>query len=386
MEFLRPRCGIIPPVFLIAWKNILHDRVRMAAALLGIVFAVVLVTFQVGLLGGFLTNASSIVDHSGAPIWITAPSVANFEFAGVLRESLYYQASAVKGVGRVERLVMTFVRFRRPNGSFEGAQLIGIDLEKGTALPWSFAAGSREDIRDPEAITVDTTDLDKLGRPRLGEYVEVNDKRARIAAVTQNARSFIASPFLFTSLENAYRFSERMTFGTTSYLLVYPAPGWSEADVIGNLRRLIGVDVLAAADLGQRSQEYWIFSTGAGFAIGLSTVLGLVVGTVIVGQTIYSSTVDRLKEFGTLKAIGAGNGHLYRVITYQALLYAAAGYVPGVFASFGVARLAAKAGSDVLITPTLLAGMFALTVVMCIAASFLSIVRVTKLEPAVVFK
>ncbi len=373
-------------MFRIAWKNILHDRVRMAAALLGIVFAVVLVTFQIGLLASFLKNACAIVENSKAPIWITAPSVANFEFAGLLRESLYYQAQAVPGVGRVERLVMTFVRFRRPNGSFEGAQMIGVDLENGTDLPWSFAAGSREDLRDPEGITFDSTDYEKLGKPRIGEYVELNDKRARIVAATHNARSFIASPFCFTSLESAYRYSDRIPDGSTSYLLVTPAAGWNPAHVVQNLKRLTGVDVLTAAELSSRSQRYWIFSTGAGFAIGLSTLLGLVVGTVIVGQTIYSSTVDRLKEFGTLKAIGAGNRHLYLVISYQALLYAAVGYVLGIIASLAVADGAAKAGTNILITPELLVGMFFLTAIMCIAASFLSIVRVTQLEPAMVFK
>ena len=373
-------------MFLIAWKNILHDRVRMLAALLGIIFAVVLVTFQIGLLASFLRNASAIIDNSGAPLWVTSPNVANFEFAGDLRESLYYQALAVPGVAAVERLIMTFVRLRKPDGSFEGAQLIGVDLANGTRIPWAFAMGSREDLMDPEAIAVDITDREKLGRPRLGEYVELNEKRARIVAVTRDHRSFIASPYLFSSLENAYRYERNLPPGWTSYLLVTPAPGWSLEEVAAGLRRLTGVDVLTAAELGRRSKEYWIFQTGAGFAIGISTVLGLVVGTVIVGQTIYSSTMDRLKEFGTLKAIGAANRNLYQIITWQAILYAVAGYALGIGASFLVADLSAAAGTRILITPVLIGGMLLLTVVMCIAASFLSIIRVTNLEPAMVFK
>lgn len=373
-------------MFLIAWKNILHDRVRMLAALLGIVFAVVLVTFQVGLLGSFLQNASSIIDHSGGPIWITAPSVANFEFAGSLRESVFYQALSVEGVGRVERLIITFVRFRKPNGAYEGAQLIGIDLEQGSQLPWAFQEGAQHLLRQPEAITVDSTDLEKLARPRVGDYVEVDNRRALVVAITRNARSFIASPFLFTSLENAYRFKDRMPAGSASYLLVTPAAGYSKEPLMERLRAIAGVDVLSAEELGGRSRRYWIFSTGAGFAIGLSTILGLVVGTVIVGQTIYSSTVDRIREFGTLKAIGARNGDLYLVITYQAVIYAIAGYGLGVGASFLVGELAATAGASILITPALIVSMLFLTLGMCIAASCLSIFRVTRLEPAMVFK
>jgi putative ABC transport system permease protein len=373
-------------LFLIAWKNILHDRLRMCAALLGIIFAVVLVTFQCGLLSSCLTNASSIIDSSGAPIWITAPHVANFEFSGALRESLYYQARAVPGVGHVERLVMGFVRFRKPDGSSEGAQLIGLDLEGGTRLPPAFLAGSREDLRDPEAISVDSTDYRKLGCPRLGEYVEITDKRARVAAITKDVRSFIASPFLFTRFENAHNYARNLQEGQSTYLLVTPAPGHDIERVVQNLKRLQGVDVLTAQRFAWRSQEYWIFRTGAGFAIGLSTLLGFVVGIVIVGQTLYSSTMDRLKEFGTLKALGASNRHLYKVITQQALIYAVAGYFLGILASFALARIAETAGTQVRITVLLVISMFFVTAAMCVAASVLSIIRVTKLEPAMVFK
>ena len=373
-------------MFRIAWKNILHDRVRMFAALLGIVFAVVLVTFQIGLLWGFLKNAAAIIECAAAPLWVTPPSVANFEFPGALRESLYYQALAVPGVGGVERLIMTFVRIRKPDGSFEAAQLIGIDLAADTRLPPVFFRGSREDFRDPEAVSFDLSDYEKLGRPRIGEYVELNRKRARLAAVTQNMRSFIASPYLFTSLENVYRFPRTLPAGQVSYLLVTPATGWGIEDVARNLRRLRGVDVLTSAEFGRRSQAYWVFRTGAGLAIGLSTLLGFVVGTVIVGQTLYSSTMDRLKEFGTLKAIGAENPQLYRIITHQALIYAALGYLLGILASLGVVRLAASAGTYVLITAPLMAGMLFVTVGMCVLASLLSVVRVAKLEPAMVFK
>jgi putative ABC transport system permease protein len=370
----------------IALRNLLHDRMRLFAALLGVAFSVVLVTFQVGLLHRFLRDASSIVDHSGAPIWITSPHIANFEYGSLLNERIYYQALAAPGAGRVERLVFVFARLRMPSGAFEGVQLIGVDFQSRPSVPWAFSAGSLDDLRGPEAIALDDTDLEKLGRPRLGEYLEVNERRAKLSALTHGHRSFIASPFVFTSLENAYRLSNRVSPGGFTYLMVTPAPGAAVEEVVAGLSRIPGVDVLTAGELAARSQAYWIFRTGAGFAIGLSTLLGLVVGTVIVGQTIYSSTLDRLKEFGTLKAIGAANGHLYRLILSQALFYAAAGYLLGIAAGGLVARVAARVGSPILVTPALMAGIFLLTIVLCVAASFLSIVRVVRLEPGMVFK
>lgn len=370
----------------IAVRNLLHDRMRLAAALTGVAFAVVLVTFQFGLLHRFLRDASAIIDRAGGPIWITSPNVTNFEYGSILGERVYTQALAVPGVARVERIAFVFARLRMPSGSYEGCQLIGLDLAKGSRIPWAFSAGSREDLRQPEAISVDDTDLEKLGRPRLGEYIEIDGTRGRISAITHQHRSFIASPFIFTSLENAYRLSRRLLPGEFTYLVVTPAPGVDMETVLAGLRQIPGIDPLRTRDLAARSQNYWIFRTGAGFAIGFSTLLGFVVGTVIVGQTIYSSTMDRLKEFGTLKAIGASNGDLYRLIFAQALIYAGAGYALGMVASIGVHRLAMEVGSPIHVSPLLVVAMLFVTAAMCIAASFLSIVRITRLEPAMVFK
>ncbi len=370
----------------IAVRNLLHDRMRLAAALAGVAFSVVLVTFQVGLLHRFLRDASAIISQAGAPIWITSPKVTNFEYGSILEERIYYQVQAVPNVGRVERLAFNFARLRMPTGAYEGIQIVGVDLSKGPAIPWAFSEGGLEDLRYPEAISLDDTDREKLGWPRLGEYLEINDRRAKVVAFTHEHRSFIASPFVFTSLENAYRFGRRINWGEFTYLLVTPRPEVDLEQVMADLRKIPGIDVLKAGTLAARTQAYWIFRTGAGFAIALSTVLGFIVGTVIVGQTIYSSTMDRLKEFGTLKAIGASNGHLYRLIISQALLYASGGYILGMSAITGVARLSDKLGSPIHVSTPLVTGMLFVTVAMCVLASFLSIVRVTRLEPAMVFK
>src|SRR5262245_37172635 len=126
----------------IAIRNLLHDRMRLVAALLGVAFSVVLVSFQVGLLHRFIRNASAIIDHSGAAIWITSPRVANFEYGSILEERVYHQARAVRGVERVERLVLSFARIRMPSGAQEGIQLVGVDFASGPSVPWEFFRGS----------------------------------------------------------------------------------------------------------------------------------------------------------------------------------------------------------------------------------------------------
>jgi putative ABC transport system permease protein len=129
-----------------------------------------------------------------------------------------------------------------------------------------------------------------------------------------------------------------------------------------------------------------MFTTGAGIAVLLASVLGLVVGVVVVTQTIYATTMDHIREYGTLKAMGATNRYLYGVIAQQAVMSAVIGYAFGMTVSWFVVRGSEKGGAAILLPPEMVAGMLALTIAMCVMAALVSINKITKLDPAVVFK
>jgi putative ABC transport system permease protein len=150
--------------------------------------------------------------------------------------------------------------------------------------------------------------------------------------------------------------------------------------------RLPDLDVYTREEFGRRTQNYWLFTTGAGVALLVAAVLGLVVGCVIVAQTIYATTVDHLRDFGTLKAIGASNRFVYGVILKQAGISALGGYAIGMAASFGVVWLSRMAGALILAPWQLTVAMLGLSLAMCAAASLVSIQKVLRLDPALVFK
>jgi len=144
--------------------------------------------------------------------------------------------------------------------------------------------------------------------------------------------------------------------------------------------------VLTTAEFSGKTRFYWMFTTGAGVAVLLAALLGLVVGVVVVAQTIYATTMDHLAEYGTLKAMGATNGYLYRVIIQQAVISAIAGYALAMAVSVFVVRASAKGGAAVLLPLPMAVGMLGLTIVMCTGAALVSINKVTRLDPATVFK
>jgi putative ABC transport system permease protein len=150
--------------------------------------------------------------------------------------------------------------------------------------------------------------------------------------------------------------------------------------------QLADVDVLTSTEFSRSTQIYWMFTTGAGLALLVAAFMGLCVGIVVVSQTLYATTVDHLPEFGTLRAIGASNRYIYGVIIRQAVMSALAGYAVGLVVSLGIVRAAHSAGPAILLPPELAVAMLFLTVIMCVGAAMISIKKVMKLDPGMVFK
>jgi putative ABC transport system permease protein len=150
--------------------------------------------------------------------------------------------------------------------------------------------------------------------------------------------------------------------------------------------RVSGVDVYTRDGFGRRTQVYWMLTTGAGFAILIAATLGLIVGVVVVSQTIYATTMDHIKEFGTLKAIGASNGYICGVLLKQAVLSAIIGYTIGITASYAVVWLSRDSGAAILLPWQAAAAMLLPTIFMCVSAALISIRKVTQVDPGIVFK
>jgi len=150
--------------------------------------------------------------------------------------------------------------------------------------------------------------------------------------------------------------------------------------------RVTDVDVLTSAQFSRMTRVYWMFTTGAGIAVLIAAVLGLVVGVVVVAQTIYATTMDHIREFGTLKAMGAANIYIYRVIITQAAISAVLGYSMAMVVSAFIVHASQSGGAAILLPWPMAVGIFFLSLLMCIGAAVVSINKVTHLDPAMVFK
>ncbi len=370
----------------LAWKNLFHDKIRLFVTLTGIVFALVLIIVQFGLFLGFLETTANVVVYSGADLWISAPGIPHVNAGAPMLEKRRYKALSVAGVERVDRFALNFVNWRLPSGAEQAIQVAGFDLNGRMGGPWNLIEGSVEDLRGEDTIILDELYKQKLGVERVGETVEISNRRARVVGFTSGIRSFTTSPYIYTSFKNSQNYTQ-IASGETYFLLVRLQPGADPQAVKAALGEAIpGVEVSTNDEMAKRTQNYWLFSTGAGITTLLGAFLGLVVGVVVVAQTIYSATVDHIREFGTLKAMGARNSYIYRVIIEQALLSATMGYAVAICIGIFISRSSAAGEAVILLPNEMIGGVFLLALGMCVAASILSIRKATTIDPAMVFK
>ena len=376
----------IPMVTKLAYRNLFHDRMSLIVTLVGIVFSVVLIAVQFGLYIGSEVRIVQMIDQSKGDLWVVPYATKSFDDPNYLEGREKYGILSTPGIASVEELVVSFVYWRRPTGGITAGLLIGSDTRTNKALPWDLVEGSIESLNAPDAIAVDRTYFEVLGVGKLGDRAEINGNSVTIAAVTDNIRSFTTLPYIFVDFTLG-----RQLLGIapdqSSYLVVNVASGVNVEDARkALLQRLPDVEVLSLQEFRKRSIDRWLFETGAGAALLTGAALGLIVGVVIVAQTLYSSTKDHLNEFATLRALGAPASYIIKVILMQATLSALIGYALGITLSLVVIWVSRGEPSLLIVmTPNLALLLFVLTVGMCVFAAVCAIFKVIRIDPAVVF-
>src|SRR5579871_829993 len=369
----------------LASRNLFYDRLRFIATLVGIVFSVVLVMVQMGLFLGFGRMVTTMIDHASADLWIVPKGAKCFEDPSLLDLKLRNRIAGIDGVATVLPLVIGFSDWRLDSGEMTPVFIVGTDLHDGALQPWNVVEGNVQELSQGYNVAVDRTYFDRLGVSGIGSTAELRGRKVKVVALTDGIRSFTTTPYIFVDLKNA-----RLFTGTppdrASDILVKLNPNADRAKAIEAIRGVVGdAEVLTTKEFRSRSRSFWLFGTGAGAALFAGALLGVIVGTVIVAQTLYSSTKDHLTEFATLRAMGSSNSYIYTVIIYQALLNAVIGFVIAAGIGSLVVRMTAKSALPIVITPWLVVALAALTVVMCVTSAIGAILRVVRIDPATVF-
>ncbi|MEO0374517.1 MAG: FtsX-like permease family protein [Cyanobacteria bacterium P01_A01_bin.17] len=387
----------------LARKNLFQDLPRFIVAQAGIMFAVGLVSIQTGLLNGFTKSTTLLIENADADLWIASEDMRYLDLTLPIPYERVAQAEAVEGVEVAEALISKGSVWRYAFDQIAPIKIIGFDPDGKLFRPTPLIEGELNQIKQPYRIIVDQLELGSLDIQGVGATADIGSFEAQVSGTTSGLSSIVSSPYVFTSLPNALAYLESpiaspednpadppalTSEGQINFVLVRAEPGQNLPALKKRLEsELPDVQALTQAELTELTQTYWRNSTGVGYILGLGAAVGVVVGTVVVGQILYSSVSDHLKEFGTLKAMGSPDWYIYRVILEQALWMAVLGYVPGMALSVGLGAWTAQAQAiAILINPGIAVGVFLITVVMCSGAAIFAIQKVTRLDPAMVFK
>jgi putative ABC transport system permease protein len=369
----------------LASRNLFHDVLRFVATMVGIVFSVVLVMIQMGLFLGFGHMVTTMIDHASTDLWIVPKGAKCFEDPSLLDLKLRNKVVTLDGVATVVPLVIGFSDWRQDSGEMTPVFIVGADLRDHVLEPWNLTDGNVQALSQSYGVAVDRSYFDRLGVTGVGSTAGIRGKKVKVVALTDGIRSFTTTPYIFVDSKNA-----RTLTGTpgdrANDLLVRLNPNADRDKVVQAIRGQVGnAEVLTTAEFRNRSRSFWLFGTGAGAALFAGALLGVIVGTAIVAQTLYSSTKDHLSEFATLRAMGSSNRYIYNVIIYQAMINAVIGFAIAYGIGALIVQATEKSALPIVITSWLVAALAALTILVCVTAALGAIFRVVRIDPATVF-
>ena len=371
-------------VFTLASRNLFQDRLRFIASLMGIVFSVVLVMVQLGLYFGFSRMLTMVIDHAAADLWVVSSETKYFEDLSLLDNKMREHLLAIEGISDAVPALAGFSVWMLPGGGMTSVFVVASDVTAAALPPWNIVEGNVQSLAEQGTVAIDRFYAERLGVSGVGASAQIRGQPVTVGAVTEGIRSFTTTPYVFSDIAGARSYlGLPATF--TTHFLVRLKPG---ADLEGTRQKILsgisGIQALTPQQFRDQSRSFWLFRTGAGAALVAGAILAVIVGTVIVAQTLYSSTKEHLYEFATLRAMGASNSYIYKVIVCQALLDTVIGLAIAGLIGAVVVHLTASSVIQIVLTPNLLIALFALTVVMCVVSAIASIARVIRVDPAVV--
>jgi putative ABC transport system permease protein len=377
----------------VAWKMLTGDRAKYFGIVFGVAFGSLLIAHQSTIFVSIMRRtASQILDVADADLWVMNASTPNFDEVRPLLENDLYRVRGVPGVAWAVRLYKGLARAQFREGNFKQFIILGLDDQTFVGAPAQMVLGSLADLRRPDAVIIDEYGYRYLWPDRpleTGRTFEMNDRRAQVVGVCKTSPTFQTFPVVYTRYSQAIRYSpqERRAM---SFILAQGEPGVPREEVCRRIHEQTGLNALAQKEFGQMTISYYMKRTGIPINFGITVFLGFLIGSAIAGQTFYLFTLDNLKQYGALKAMGVSNLRIVGMVLVQGLVVGVIGY--------GLGMGMAAVFEDVMgmqfkaIPPAnymawqIPVGTAAAIAVIVAGSTLISLRRVLRLEPAAVFR
>ena len=375
----------------LALRMLTGDRSKYLSLILSITFATLLMSQQVSIFMGIVTrSASQIIDVRDADIWVMDNKVRYIDEAPYLPTSELQRVRGVPGVEWAVRFHKSNMTARLPDGNFRNLVVLGVDDATLVGAPREMVKGELSALSKPNAVFIDKAGYEYMWPKQpfeIGHEFQLNDRRVVLAGICKASAPFTTLPIIYTRFTEIERClpSNR---NVMNYILAKPASGRDPQQVCKTIEEQTGLMALTQDGFFWRTIDYFMGSTGIPINFGITITLGFIVGAAVAGQTFYLFTLENLKQFGALKAMGVTNTRLIGMILLQASVVSGIGYglgmgVTAIFFTF-TNRIAPMAGIH--LNAVAASGVGFAVVAIILLTSIFSLRKVLFLEPAVVFR
>lgn len=375
----------------VALKMLTGDRAKYLGLIFTIAFASFLIAHQASIFAGVMDRTrSQIKDVTDADLWVMDHKTEYFDEVNPMPDNALYRVRGVSGVKWAVPLFKGTPVARTPHGEFRVVSLLGVDDATLVGAPHKMIIGSVDGLREPDAAIIDEAGYRRLfpNQPlELGKTLEMNDHRAHIVGICDASAPFNTYPIIFTRYNQALNYVGRQR-DLLSFVLVKAEPQEPAAELAKRITQATGLTAMTGRQFGWTTIMYVIDNTGIPINFGMTVIIALIVGTVVAGQTFYIFTIENLKQFAGLKAIGVTDWRLIGMISLQALVVGSLGFAFGIgmaaayFATF--IRHIQTRGINLL--PQVIIGDGVIVMLIVAVASLMSIRKVMVVEPAIVFR
>jgi putative ABC transport system permease protein len=378
----------------IAIKMLVGDRLKYLSLVAGLSFASLLIVQQGSIFTGFAARMGAwIGDTDVADLWVMDDQVNFVDDFKPVPEDRLQRVRGLDGVAWAVPLYKNYLPVQLRDGTVVLCRVVGLDDATLTGGPPEMAAGTLADLRRDRAVLVNVDQAATTLRARrsddhplaVGEHLSVNDNDAVVVGTYRATKEFFWDPVLYTTYSRALSWAPRQRKLLT-FVLVKARPGTDLDALAAQVKRTTGLTALTSREFARRSTVDLLGRTGILINFGITIALGFLIGALIAGQTFYMFVLDNLRHFGALKAMGASNTTIARMIFLQTAVAGLVAYGVGLAAACVSGLIAPHVGLAYRMAwPVPVAGLFAI-LFCCGLAAGLSLIRIVRLEPAVVFK
>jgi putative ABC transport system permease protein len=374
---------------------LMGDTGKYLGIVAGVIFASFLIIQQLSMFFGILRQTYSGITAVNADIWVMDSNVKSIDDSKPMTDGQLGRVKSVEGVAWAVGLYKGSTSARLENGDTAGVALYGLDDTTFIGSPAEMVEGKLSDLRLSDSVIVDSMSaFDKLAHfapdgtrvpLKVGDTLELNDHRVRVVGLCKVARGFQSQAIVYTTYNRALAIAPQQR-KNLSFILAAAQPGGNAEEVAAKISRITGLGAYTSQQFIDKTLHYFITETSVVLNFGMSVMVAFLIGILIAGQTFYNFTMDNLRHFGALKAMGTSNRTLLSMILLQSALVGFIGYGVGT----GLACLMGLATQDTIMTFTLPWYVLAIAGVAVVGISgssaLLSLRKVLKLEPGVVFR